>query len=320
VHDRVRWTTRRQDLSTVQLILMMKLHNLADTSYGAIRKVVSVMGLMGPARRLAGPVVGRLLYRLSLGGAGPTQLHGHTMYLALSGRYPPLDMAMARYEPGTTRLFQEIVKPGMMVVDIGAHVGYYTLLAAKLVGPTGKVYAFEPEQDNHAILLKNIELNRYDNVAAARMAVSDRRGSSTIYLTALDSGRHSMYRHGLPERGSAPVETTTVDSFLESEGWPRVDLIKIDVEGAEVDVLDGMPQLLEKSGQLKLIVEFNPALLQSAGVAPLQFLGRLASPGWRVYLIDDAKGPLPLAEGDAPSLADRLLAAENSVNLFCTRE
>ena len=117
----------------------MRLRRLAYAMYHALRKIARFSGQMGPIRRLVGPVVGRLLYNLSPEGAGPAQLHGHTMYLASSGSYPPLDMAMASYEPGTTRLFQEKLKPGMVVIDIGAHVGYYTLLAAKQVRPTGRV-------------------------------------------------------------------------------------------------------------------------------------------------------------------------------------
>jgi hypothetical protein len=129
-----------------------------------------------------------------------------------------------------------------------------------------------------------------------------------------------MYHHGLPERGSTPVETTTLDSFLESEGSPRVDLIKIDVEGAEISVLDGMTRLVDEGADLKLIIEFNPALLQDGGTAPLEFLERLASPDWAVQIIEEATGLLPLVEGDAPALVNRLLAADSSVNLYCTRQ
>jgi len=298
----------------------MWLRSLLYRSYGIVRKILRITGLMGPGRRLMGPIAGRLLFRLSPGGADPIQIDGHRMYLASPGRYPPADMAMGRYELSTTQVFEEILGPGMVVIDIGAHVGYYTLRAAKRVGMTGKVYAFEPDRENHGLLLKNIELNGYNNIVAAQMAVSDRIGNSTLYLTALDSGRHSMYHHGLPERGSAAVETTTVDSFLVSEGWPSVDLVKIDVEGAEVTVLDGMAQLLKRSPELKLIIEFNPVLLQNAGVVPIQFLEDLASPGWGVQIIGEGNEPLPLAKGDGPALANRLLSADSSVNLLCKWE
>lgn len=287
--------------------------------YYALRKVVKGAGLLGPARRLAGPALGRLLFKLASGGGAPFQLNGQAMYLAPAGIYPPLDMAMERYEPGTTRLFEQVVKPGMVVIDIGAHVGYYTLLAAKHVGPTGKVYAFEPERNNHAILVKNIRMNGYDNVVAPQLAVSDQGGSSTLYLSGLDSGRHAMYHHGLPERGSVAVETTTVDSFLECEGWPSVSLIKIDVEGSEVAVLDGMTRLMSKSPDLRLIIEFNPALIRGRPVTPLEFLERLDASGWEIQIIQEADGLLPLAAGDGPALIDQLLVTEMSVNLFCSR-
>ena len=298
----------------------MNIHKLADISYEASRKIVGALGLMGPARRLLGPVIGRLLFRLSPGGSGPIQLNGNSMYLAPAGGYPPLSMANGRYEPATTLLFQETLQSGMVVIDIGAHVGYYTLLAAKLVGPTGKVYAFEPAPENYATLLKNIKLNNYGNIAAARMALSDRRGDSVIYLSGLDTGRHSLYQHGLPEQGNTLVETTTLDHFMESQDWPQIDLIKIDVEGAEVAVLDGMCQFLLRSPQLKLVIELNPALLQSAGVTPNGFLDKVRSLGFKMCAIDDSNGPTPLAENDYSSLADRLLSAESSVNLLCAKE
>jgi FkbM family methyltransferase len=242
------------------------------------------------------------------------------MYLAPSGGYPPLAMANGRYEPATTHLFQKTLIPGMVVVDIGAHVGYYTLLSAQLVGPTGKIYAFEPEPGNHTTLRKNIELNGYDNIVATQLAVSDRTGNATIYLTSLDSGRHSLFQHDLPRRGSASIETTTLDLFLEARDWPQIDLIKVDVEGAEIAVLDGMAQLLVRSPKLKLIIEFNPALLQSAGVAPTGFLEKVWSLGFQISSVDDADGLLLVTEKDYSSLTDSLLTANTSINLLCTKE
>jgi len=298
----------------------MNIHKFADMSYGSARKIVGALGLMGLARRFLGPVIGRILYKLSPGGSGPIQLNGNSMYLAPSGSYPPLAMANGRYEPATTLLFQETLQSGMVVIDIGAHVGYYTLLAAKLVGPTGKVYAFEPAPGNHDTLLKNIALNNYSNITATKMAISDQKGNATIYLSGLDTGRHSLYQHGLPEQGNASVETTTLDYFLESQGWPQIDLIKIDVEGAEIAVLDGMSQLLLRSPKLNLIIEFNPALLQSAGVTPISFLEKLRSLGFQLSNVDDSNGLSPVFETDYSSLTNRLLVSNSSVNLLCAKE
>ena len=229
-------------------------------------------------------------------------------------------MAMDRYEEETTNLFQKLLKPGMVVVDVGAHVGYYSLLAARQVGPEGKVYAFEPEPTNHELLLDNIQRNGYTNIVSQRKAVSNSVGSTSLYLTNLDNGRHSAYRHGLPERGRVNAETITLDAFLDAEGWPKVDLVKVDVEGAENDVLDGMNRLWQRSPDLKLIMEFNPTFLNHAAANPLQLLEMLSSLGFVVHRVVDSDGPVLLHDSQRDGLVDGLLKSEGSVNLFCCKK
>lgn len=241
------------------------------------------------------------------------------MFLSERRQYPPLALATDRYETETTSLFESLVKPGAGVLDIGAHVGYFSLLAARGTGSTGKVYAFEPEPQNYQLLLRNIGSNGYTNVVATQKAVCDKIGSTTLFLTSLDNGRHSTYQHDLPKTGSVTVETTTLDDFLAVKGWPRIDLAKVDVEGAEMDVLGGMGLLLDNSPDLKLIVEFSPSLLVNAGVTPQQFLEELASKGFEIARISDSEGPLLLPNAAWPSLVDELLKSKSSVNLYCTR-
>ena len=298
----------------------MLLRKAAYLIYQTARKAIRAAGLTKAVRGVLGPIAGRLFLRLAPSANRPFSIQGHRMVLASGDTYPPIDMTMGRYEEETTQLVQRLIKPGMVVIDVGAHAGYYTLLAAKGVGPAGKVYAFEPEPNNHALLLKNIELNRYSNIVAEKKAVSDRVGCSVLYLTALDNGRHSIYQHGLPERGSVAVETITLDAFLESRGWPRVNLVKIDVEGAEMAVLAGMGQLLQKSDALNLIVEFNPCLLQGVGVDPLEFLEQQSYLGFNVYWIDRKKGVVPVEAADSVSITDKLLDDEGSINLFCSKQ
>ena len=287
--------------------------------YAIALKLARAAKLTRPLRRLIGPVAGRFVFRISTNANRPMWVHGHRMLLAAPGSYPPVAMATGKYEEETTRLFERILKPGMAVLDVGAHVGYYSLLAARHVGPTGKVYSFEPEADNYELLLKNIELNGYTNIHAVNSAISNLVGSRTLFLTSLDSGRHSTYRHGLQERGEVAVDTSTLDAFLESLGWPTVDLVKVDVEGAEMDVLAGMERLLGGANDLALILEFNPCLLQNAGVDPLKFLDQPISRHFRVSIIDDRQGIRPLGELDAPDLIAELLRNESSVNLYCSR-
>ncbi|MDP7510867.1 MAG: FkbM family methyltransferase [Dehalococcoidia bacterium] len=297
----------------------MPANKLAYRAYSMARSVVRATGLIKPVRKLIGPLAGRLVFRTLQSAGDEVEVQGHRMFLASQGRYPPLDMAMGRYEQETTSLFQSIIEPGTVVIDVGAHVGYYSLLAARNAGPAGKVYAFEPEPANHSLLVKNAELNGYDNIVPLRKAVSNRVGSSTLYLTSLDNGRHSTYRHESTQTGSEVVETTSLDAFLESEGWPPVDLVKVDVEGAEMDVLAGMEQLLQRSDRLRLIVEFNPSLLRNAGVDPVELFNRLSSLNYEASCIDEKGGLLPREAIDVPALVERLQASETSVNLYCTK-
>ena len=280
--------------------------------------MIKALRLTRIARRLLGPVAERLIWRMSSDPEEVFVVQGHKMILATGDGRPVVGMVADVYEEATTRLFNRLLQPGMIAVDIGAHVGYFTLLAAKRVGPVGTVLAFEPDADNHAALLKNIAMNNYQNITVARQAVSDREGYAQLHLTQTGSGRHSMFHQGLPERGSVDIETTTLDATLEELGWPHVDLIKIDVEGAEVSVLNGMAQLLESQTAPDVIVEFMPELLHNAGVTPQQFFDKLTSLGPEIYFIDEANGLVPIAVGDGSSLVNRLLASETSGNILCT--
>ena len=293
--------------------------NLALTLFRFARAVAEATGLLGPLRRFAGPTIGRLVFRATIPASAIVMVNDHSMRLAAKGAFPPLDMASARYEPQTTQLFQQILKPGMTVVDIGAHIGYYTLLAAGIIGPSGRVYAFEPDPTNFELLEFNALQNGYDKIRLTRKAVSSHLGASTLYLTSLDTGRHSLVRHDIPLKGVETVETITLDGFFEDEGWPTVDLIKIDVEGVEPDVLEGMDELLVRCPGLQMIIEFNPPLLQNAGSEPMAVLQKLQSYGFELEIIYDQRGIVPFIQGEASSLVDSLLQGQRSVNLYCHR-
>jgi FkbM family methyltransferase len=248
-------------------------------------------------------------------------IQGHKMILAPDGRYPSPDMVVDKYEQATTNLFRQLIHPGMMVVDVGANIGYFTLLAAELVGSTGIVYAFEPEPDNYALLKKNIQLNSYTNIQPIETAVSDECGAIQLYLSAMDNGSHSIF--GAAARGVATTKTvaaTTLDGFLEGEGWPNIDLVKIDVEGAENRVLDGMEQLCERSPKLNLIIEYCPALIQATGANPHDLLDRLAAMKLAVRFIDEKNGVLPPEASDPTVITEKLLKQENYINLLCSRK
>src|SRR5579863_10315948 len=136
-------------------------------------------------------------------------------------------------EPGPTRLFKEMVKPGMVVVDIGANIGIYTLETARLMAPTGRVYSFEPAPRVFGILKDNIQVNGFRELGiihARQVAVSDRAGTAQFYIHSRNSGHSSLF----PDEGADEklmVQTITLDQALESIG--QVDVVKIDAEGSE---------------------------------------------------------------------------------------
>ena len=285
-----------------------------------MRSALRVLGLAKLLRNILGPLVGKVVGGRSADVGRPVLVHGHMMVLTAGSGFAPADMVMDRYERETTKQFEQQVTIGMAVVDVGAHVGYFTLIAAKLVGPTGQVFSFEPDPINSGLLMRNIALNGYTNIEVITSALSSRSGSSTLYRTSLDSGRHSLYRHDIPVIETIEVETTTLDQFLEARNWPTIGLVKMDVEGSEPEVLAGMVRLLEKSEDIKLILEFNTPLLRNAGTEPAELLENLMQRGFRVSYIDEIKGAIPLAEDDNVSMLGRLMDGHESANLLFSRD
>jgi FkbM family methyltransferase len=143
------------------------------------------------------------------------------------------------YEFTKQRLFARTVRPGQVVYDIGANVGFYTLLASVLVGPTGRVLAFEPLPRNVAYLRTHVELNHCHNTTVVTAAVSDTMGTARFD----GSGDGSMAH--LATDGAIAVETVTLDNVVFAQGEPPPHVIKIDVEGAEMAVLRGGQQTIE---------------------------------------------------------------------------
>jgi FkbM family methyltransferase len=212
------------------------------------------------------------------------------------------------FEPFEVQLFKESLEPGMTVLDIGANIGYYTLLAATIVGPGGRVYAFEPDPRTVKSLVANVKANRLSNVTVIPKVASDSKQLLEFQQSriATYSGLHSS----MPEDsivGTALVESIAVDDVLDGAS---VDVIKCDVEGEEPAVLRGMQRTLRKSPNLRLLVEFNPMALRSAGADPSSFLDELTRLFDHVEVIDERKRALTRLE---PTELGRL------ANLYCRR-
>ena len=225
------------------------------------------------------------------------------------------------HEKATTKLFKQVVKEGNMLVDLGANIGYFTLLAAKIVGPEGKVFAFEPEPQNYNYLKKNIALNNYDNVKVIQRAVSDKNGKTELYICDYDTGHHTInkydgidaYSRGRSTKNhSIEIETITLDSFLEEENT-HIDVVKMDIEGAEMLALLGMDKILRKNKNIKMFIEFFPLLIEKMGNSPREFIRKL---------LEDYKFSIFVIPGDYDALKGEMVKINNGDDVMnlCKKE
>ncbi|TXI87303.1 MAG: FkbM family methyltransferase [Cupriavidus sp.] len=188
-------------------------------------------------------------------------------------------------EPGTSDVLRRLVQPGMVVADVGANIGLLTLVMAWAAGPGGKVIAFEPEAVPRSNLEKMKHLNGLSWVEVRDQAVGEKAGQLTFHVSDI-IGHSSLY--ALPEtEGSREiqVEVVRLDDVAPAK---RMDVVKIDVEGAELDVLAGMKGVIAKNPDLAIVAEFGPEHLKRVGQTPAQWFKAFADAGFKAYIIDEA--------------------------------
>jgi len=218
------------------------------------------------------------------------------------------------YEPQTTQVFKQILKEGMVVVDVGAHIGYFTLLASKLVGESGKVFAFEPEPQNFANLCGNIIFNSFKNIKPFQKAVFSCSGKKRLYL-GTHSGMHSLFRVKDTTKKTVTVDMVSLDDVFKKT---KVNLVKVDTQGAELDVLIGMQELIKRSDDLKLIIEFQPNLEHDGSL--VKFWNKLGAYGFKfIYIIDEVGGKVEST--DYKYAVDFCKGKRiEGLNLLCTKQ
>ena len=192
------------------------------------------------------------------------------------------------YEPETVAMVESALKPGSVFLDIGSHVGQYSVIAGRKVGPGGAVHAFEPDPDTFRLLSKNVA--GMTNVHANQIALCDRDGTAPFYLADVTHiGFNSLRKpHECATERTCYVTAQTLDRYLTEHGISHVDFIKMDVEGGELNVLSGATRLFDVC-KPAVLLEFNPKALAQFGhtCEDLQyFLRRL---GYDLHPVD---GPL----------------------------
>ena len=164
------------------------------------------------------------------------------------------DFLTGAYELPVQNALAEIVRPGDVVLDVGANIGFLTLIAARLAGPEGRVIAFEPVPANARLIRRNVALNGLQNVSVREEAAAAQDGEAVLVL-AEHIGGATLLSAGVPDdaRGRIRVKTRSIDTLVDRGEIPAPAVVKIDVEGAERDVLLGMGQVLARHRPVLLI-------------------------------------------------------------------
>ena len=192
------------------------------------------------------------------------------------------------WESEITAIFREILRAGDVVVDVGANVGYYTLLASSLVAEEGLVFSFEPEAASRTRLEEHLALNAVHNVRVFPLGLGERNEEAVLYAGPSRNPGLASLRPRQGRTGKKRTRLGRGDVLVPPEIWPRVRLIKVDVEGAELGVLRGLSGLLEADAVPYLIVEVTPEYLVEMGESEEDLLTFLGDYGYSMRRITEA--------------------------------
>lgn len=213
------------------------------------------------------------------------------------------------WEAVETAWLRSVLAPDQTFVDVGAHVGYFSVLAWPLVQPGGRVIALEPERRNHDLLARNLARNGCLGAEARRCAAGKHRGWMSLALDELNRGNHRLVPLGA---GADRIEVVRLDDVLPE----RVDVVKIDAQGYDHEIVEGLERTLGGNPQLQLLVELSVNELPNRGVDATGVLERYEELGLRIAMFD-AHGRLFPASAD--DVVQRVACATNDFSLVLTR-
>lgn len=225
------------------------------------------------------------------------------------------------YEVAETAFISNYLSSGMTFVDVGANLGVYSVLGAKRVGPTGRVIAFEPDPDNFSLLIENLQLNRCGRqVTALNLALGEEPGELTLWKSAFNFGDHRLGNWADGRKGTA-VRVDSFDNQFDKIGGP-IHLLKIDVQGFEAQVFNGMKRTLRNNPPHTILMEYWPHGIQATGHDPEVFLRSFGDAGYQYGLVKADGGIESISFTDIQSHIPPLTVESPDsayVNLILTR-
>ena len=190
-------------------------------------------------------------------------------------------LRQGEYEPAMTRTVKRYLRPGGTFVDVGANEGYFGVIAAKAVGPSGRLVLVEPQTRLRPVIAENLRLNGIGNFAVEDSAVSDTAGTHTFHLTPdLNTGASGLSRATRYRVPTQQVHTTTLTEVFAKHGIVRADLVKIDIEGYEHEAVFGSADLFRGRRVRALALEVHPEFLRRRGHDPAEIPQFLAGCGY----------------------------------------
>ena len=246
------------------------------------------------------------------------EVFGNKLFLSKKG----LALSISHYgtyEELESKIMEEKIEMGNIVVDVGANIGLHTLNMARIVGSTGQVFAFEPDPSNFEILKKNVKINNYKNIILEQKAVGDKHGRTTLYQSD-HPGKHRIFPQTEQAKSQVQVELTNLDNYFDSDMIDKINFIKIDVEGLEFSVLKGMKNILKNSKKIKILFEFMPENTMEVGFTPIELLNYLTSNDFKLYCMDNKTKKL-LHVSNNEEIVKLCSTTDNTIsrNLFCEK-
>lgn len=222
------------------------------------------------------------------------------------------------WEPFETQIVAHFLRPGDVFVDIGANIGWYTLIAASIVGSRGRVYAFEPAKENYDIAARNLALNGFRKVTLEPLAISNGSGAATLFLSPENLGDHRLYE-STEKRACEIVATTTIEKYFADKPTP-IRVVKIDTQGSEGHIFEGIPDdFVTRRGIAAFIVEFWPVALAQSGSSAAALLRRMRALRLDCFAIHENASvlePLSLETLEERANGDMRLDSSRFLNLL----